>query len=180
MCYNCWEDGPAAAYVNKTSEAVEYFAVSETIMTSNNNLYPRPVVASGHVFQRLSRETLLAYDSSYAVAQSGGVSLQTSSVYGRKAYNNKAKGRAAVKRHALEPAHRHCYITNREVTVNIDYPNYVDMKNKGPAGDIYCEHIVECYHKNVPCRYSGISRFYPDPFTPVASDMEADEPGLEE
>ena len=41
MCYNCWEDGPAAAYVNKTSGAVEYFAVSETIMTSAITTYIR-------------------------------------------------------------------------------------------------------------------------------------------
>ena len=75
--------------------------------------------------------------------------------------NNKLKSSKFVCRKALECAVRYCHITDREVVINIEYPYYSDAYNKGPEGEIYCEHIIECYK----CRYSGISKLYPDPFT---------------
>ncbi|MGM9999466.1 MAG: hypothetical protein ACI38Q_08805 [Candidatus Bruticola sp.] len=89
------------------------------------------------------------------------------SFYNREGSNGRR--REMVRQRAVEPARRYCYITEREVTVCIDYPQYVSFRCKGPEGEIYCEHIVECYRKGVKCRHSGISQLYPDPFLPESS-----------
>ncbi|MGM9992967.1 MAG: hypothetical protein ACI376_09050 [Candidatus Bruticola sp.] len=80
-----------------------------------------------------------------------------------------SRQREAAHQRAMEPTRRYCYITKREVTVCIDYPQYVNFRCKGPEGEVYCEHIVECYRKGVKCRHSGISQLYPDPFTPESA-----------
>ncbi len=73
---------------------------------------------------------------------------------------------AELRQKALEPQKRRCYILNKDVTVLVEYPDYRDARRKGAEGAIYCENIIECYHNNVECRYSGISPLYPDPFVP--------------
>ena len=68
-------------------------------------------------------------------------------------------------RRALEIMKKYCYITEREVTVCVDYPQYRSSYSKGPAGDIFCEYLRECYEEGKKCRYSGISASFPDPFS---------------
>lgn len=68
-------------------------------------------------------------------------------------------------RRALERMKRYCYITEREVTVCVEYPHYRSFYSKGPEGDVFCEYLRECYEEGKKCRYSGISACYPDPFS---------------
>ncbi|MBQ7503339.1 hypothetical protein IJT93_11655 [bacterium] len=79
-------------------------------------------------------------------------------------HNRQRKENQAQMRRALERAKKYCYITEREVTVCVEYPQYRGLYSRGPAGDTYCEHLVECYERKEKCRYSGISAYYPDPF----------------
>lgn len=88
----------------------------------------------------------------------------TYSFYNRR--NERYCEQPMVRRCAIEPARRYCYILNKEITVCINYPDYIDFRRKGPEGEIYCENIIECYRKGVRCRHSGISQLYPDPFIP--------------
>ena len=84
-------------------------------------------------------------------------------------YNRRNEGyhkQPMARRCAIEPARRYCYILNKEITVCINYPDYIDSRRKGHEGEIYCENIIECYRKGVKCRHSGISQLYPDPFVP--------------
>lgn len=69
---------------------------------------------------------------------------------------------------ALEPKIMHCYILNIDVHILIEYPQYKNPNVKGPPGEIYCSNILNCFHNNVKCRWSGISPHYPDPFNPDA------------
>ena len=105
-----------------------------------------------------------------------------SSVCSSSRRRQREEGRLCYRR-ALEPATRYCYITKRQVTVCIDYPEYIDSRRKGPQGDIYCEHIVECYRRQVRCCYSGISPLFPNPFVPPDSEepqpLEGEELGPE-
>lgn len=70
-----------------------------------------------------------------------------------------------LKKKALEPQERFCRILKKNVTILLEYVDYKHQGNKGEAGTLYCENIIECYHNNIKCRYSGISPLYPDPFT---------------
>lgn len=79
---------------------------------------------------------------------------------------------------ALEPQERHCYIQKKKVNILVEYLDYKDPWDKGPEGAIYCENIVECYQKNVRCRYSGISPLFDDPFIP-RGDEDEEESGSE-
>ena len=97
----------------------------------------------------------------------------------------KAKAAEAqeLRQKALEPQERHCYIQKKKVNILVEYLDYKGPYDKGPDGAIYCENIVECYQKNVRCRYSGISPLFDDPFLPrgdedEAEDQETDESGL--
>lgn len=76
---------------------------------------------------------------------------------------------------ALEPQERYCYIQKKKVNILVEYLDYKDPHDKGPEGAIYCENIVECYQKNVRCRYSGISPLFDDPFIPRGDEDEGDE-----
>lgn len=96
-------------------------------------------------------------------------SLQMSEAYCLRRAHKEERAR---KRRALEPKSCWCRITGRRVTVNIEYPDYVSAYNKGPQGDIYCENLIECYYKHIQCRYSGISRTFPDPFSDSESAEE--------
>lgn len=84
-----------------------------------------------------------------------------------------------LKQKALEPHVRRCYITKRDVSILIEYDDYKGPRNKGPEGSIFCEHILECYQKDVRCKYSGISPLFADPFLKRLEDEEEDEEGSE-
>lgn len=77
-----------------------------------------------------------------------------------------------LKQKALEPQQRHCYIMKKKVNILVEYPDYKGPHFKGEEGAIYCENILECYQKNIRCRYSGISPLFPDPFYPRESEDE--------
>ncbi|MCL5037041.1 MAG: hypothetical protein M1269_08000 [Chloroflexi bacterium] len=80
---------------------------------------------------------------------------------------SKQKAQAKARRQmqkALEPQERFCNILKKKVTVLMEYPDYKGRHWKGDVGAIYCENIIDCYQKNVKCKYSGISPLYPDPF----------------
>lgn len=76
---------------------------------------------------------------------------------------------------ALEPQERHCYIQKKKVNILVEYLDYKDPYDKGPEGAIFCENIVECYQKNVRCRYSGISPLFDDPFLPRGDEDEEEQ-----
>lgn len=89
----------------------------------------------------------------------------------------KAKAAEAqeLRQKALEPQERHCYIQKKKVNILVEYLDYKGPYDKGPDGAIYCENIVECYQKNVRCRYSGISPLFDDPFLPRGDEDESEE-----
>ena len=89
-----------------------------------------------------------------------------------------------LKQKALEPQQRQCHIMKKKVNILVEYPDYKGPHYKGPEGAIYCENILECYQKDIHCRYSGISPLFADPFLPrdeddleseVDEDSESDE-----
>lgn len=71
-----------------------------------------------------------------------------------------------LKQKALEPQQRQCHIMKKKVNILVEYPDYKGPHYKGAEGAIYCENILECYQKDIRCRYSGISPLFPDPFLP--------------
>lgn len=89
------------------------------------------------------------------------------------------KAKAAVaqqlKQKALEPQQRQCFIMKKQVNILVEYPDYKGTHFKGPEGAIYCENILECYQKDIRCRYSGISPLFPDPFLPREEDEASDD-----
>ncbi|MBI2251784.1 MAG: hypothetical protein HYU63_03370 [Armatimonadetes bacterium] len=78
--------------------------------------------------------------------------------------HQKQKEQVQLKKKALEPHEAFCKILNKKVTILKEYLDYKDRLHKGEEGTIYCENIIDCYHNNVKCKYSGISPLYPDPF----------------
>ena len=83
-----------------------------------------------------------------------------------------------LKQKALEPQQRQCFIMKKKVNILVEYPDYKGPHFKGPEGAIYCENILECYQKDIRCRYSGISPLFPDPFLPRdEDDLRAQEEG---
>ena len=76
-----------------------------------------------------------------------------------------------LRKKALQPEERFCRILKKPVTVLVEYSDYRGPRQTGAEGAIYCSNIIECYQNNVPCRYSGISPLYPDPFEGVPRDM---------
>lgn len=81
-----------------------------------------------------------------------------------------------LKQKALEPQQRQCFIMKKKVNILVEYPDYKGPHFKGPEGAIYCENILECYQKDIRCRYSGISPLFPDPFLPRdEDDLRAEE-----
>lgn len=85
--------------------------------------------------------------------------------YQEQSLHNKPAQTVKLKQKALEPCKMHCRILGKEVTILKEYADYKCQRDKGEAGDIYCENIIECYHNNVKCKFSGISPLYPDPFS---------------
>lgn len=94
----------------------------------------------------------------------------------------KAKAAEAqeLKRKALEPQERHCYIQKKKVNILIEYLDYKGPHSKGPEGAIFCENILECYQQNIQCRYSGISPLFDDPFLPRGEEEDEEESDAEE
>lgn len=93
----------------------------------------------------------------------------------------KAAEAQELRQKALEPQERHCYIQKKKVNILIEYLDYKGPHDKGPEGAIYCENILECYQKDVRCRYSGISPLFDDPFLPRGDeDEETDEEAEED
>lgn len=85
-----------------------------------------------------------------------------------------------LKQKALEPQQRQCFIRKIKVNILVEYPDYKGPHFKGPEGAIYCENILECYQKDLRCRYSGISPLFPDPFLPRdEDDLQADQEDAE-
>ncbi|MGV8122254.1 MAG: hypothetical protein AB2L14_21030 [Candidatus Xenobiia bacterium LiM19] len=68
---------------------------------------------------------------------------------------------------ALEPQERFCALIKKRMCILVEYQDYKSSHYKGEMGTIYCENIIECYHKNMRCCYSGISPSYPDPLVPL-------------
>ena len=87
----------------------------------------------------------------------------------------KAAEAQELRQKALEPQERHCYIQKKKVNILVEYLDYKDPFDKGPEGAIYCENILECYQKDVRCRYSGISPLFDDPFIPRGDEEEESE-----
>jgi len=69
-----------------------------------------------------------------------------------------------LKQKALEPHNRHCRILDFFVDILVEYSDYRHSRDKGPEGHVYCSNILNCYQRNIKCRWSGISMLYPDPF----------------
>ncbi len=86
----------------------------------------------------------------------------------------KAAEAQELKQKALEPQERHCFIQKKKVQILVEYLDYKGPHDKGPEGAIYCEHILECYQKNVRCRYSGISPLFDDPFLPRGDEEDTE------
>lgn len=74
------------------------------------------------------------------------------------------KKEAELKQKALEPQERFCRILGKKVVILVEYSDYKSIRDKGSEDTIYCSNIIQCYHNNVKCKYSGISPLYPDPF----------------
>jgi hypothetical protein len=72
------------------------------------------------------------------------------------------------KQKALEPRELFCALLKKRVCILVEYSDYKSSHYKGDQGTIYCENIIECYHNNMRCRYSGISPSYPDPLVPLS------------
>ncbi len=75
-----------------------------------------------------------------------------------------------MKARALEPTRMYCSIIEDDVSVLLEYLDYKNRNNKGSVGTVYCENIIDCYHKGRKCKYSGISPSYPDPLSPVKEE----------
>lgn len=86
-----------------------------------------------------------------------------------------AEAHQELKQKALEPQERYCYIEKKKVNILVEYLDYKGPHDKGPEGAIYCENIVDCYQRNVRCRYSGISPLFDDPFIPREDEEEGEE-----
>jgi hypothetical protein len=84
----------------------------------------------------------------------------------------KAAEAQELRQKALEPQERYCYIQKMPVNILVEYLDYKGPQSKGPEGAIYCENILDCYQKNVRCRYSGISPLFDDPFLPRGDEEE--------
>jgi hypothetical protein len=89
---------------------------------------------------------------------------------------DRRKATLPLKRKALEPHQRYCRFVDKKVSVLVEYVDYKTPFNKGEEGTLYCGNMLECYHKQVCCRYSGISPLYPDPFQGAPKDY-SDEDG---
>ncbi len=85
------------------------------------------------------------------------------------------KATLPLKRKALEPHQRYCRFIDKKVTILVEYLDYKTPFNKGEEGTLYCGNMLECYHKQVQCRYSGISPLYPDPFQGAPRDYVEEE-----
>jgi hypothetical protein len=68
---------------------------------------------------------------------------------------------------ALEPQEKFCALIRKRVCILVEYQDYKSTNYKGEMGTIYCENIIDCYHKNMRCCYSGISPSYPNPLVPL-------------
>ncbi len=64
---------------------------------------------------------------------------------------------------ALEPKEVFCKILNKKITIVVEHLDYKGSYIKSEIGEIFCSNMLECYHENIKCKYSGISKFYPDP-----------------
>ncbi|MEN3015517.1 MAG: hypothetical protein ABDH21_05640 [bacterium] len=76
-----------------------------------------------------------------------------------------------IKKRALEPKRLFCKILQKEVTVLIEHLDYKSIYYSDKIGEIYCSNILECYQNNIKCKYSGISKFFPDPFDKNFNDI---------
>ncbi len=64
---------------------------------------------------------------------------------------------------ALEPKEVFCKILNKKITIVVEHIDYRGTYTKSNIGEIFCSNMLECYYENIKCKYSGISKFYPDP-----------------
>ncbi len=64
---------------------------------------------------------------------------------------------------ALEPKEVFCKILNKKITIVVEHFDYKGSYVKSKIGEIFCSNMLECYYENIKCKYSGISKFYPDP-----------------
>ena len=69
-----------------------------------------------------------------------------------------------AKQKALEPKQLFCKIIQQNVTVIIEHWNYKGKGYPSEIGEIFCSNILDCYQNGIKCKYSGISKFFPDPF----------------
>lgn len=72
--------------------------------------------------------------------------------------------KSEVKRRAMEPKQLFCKILQKNVTVIIEHIDYKGSYYPSQVGEIFCSNILECYQNGIKCKYSGISKFFPDPF----------------
>jgi hypothetical protein len=64
---------------------------------------------------------------------------------------------------ALEPKEVFCKVLNKKITIVVEHLDYKGSYIKSEIGEIFCSNMLECYYENIKCKYSGISKFYPDP-----------------
>ena len=76
---------------------------------------------------------------------------------------SKKQKKEEYKYKALEPKEAFCKILNKKITIVVEYLDYKGPYVKSEKGEIFCSNMVECYYENIKCKYSGISKFYPDP-----------------
>jgi len=74
------------------------------------------------------------------------------------------KEKEELKRKALEPQEVFCKILQKKITVLIEYTDYRGVNYPLKQNEIFCSNMLECYQNNIKCKYSGISKFFPDPF----------------
>ncbi len=72
--------------------------------------------------------------------------------------------KAESKQRALEPQELFCKILQKKVIVVIEHLDYKGVYHPSVKGEIFCSNMLECYQNNIKCKYSGISKFFPDPF----------------
>lgn len=68
------------------------------------------------------------------------------------------------RKRALEAKELICKILQKKVTVMIEYLDYKSIYDYSQTSELFCSNMLECYQNNIKCKYSGISKFFPDPF----------------
>lgn len=76
----------------------------------------------------------------------------------------KIKVKYESKQKALEPKQLLCKILQKKVTILVEYLDYKGKYHPSEIGEIFCSNMLQCYQNKIKCKYSGISKFFPDPF----------------